>query len=143
VRPTDKLAALPRKRVGAVLDNRAPRRWHPHGSDFPVNVSKLGLNGKGRARLDDVALGAAGEHVGEVVPRARLAKQQHNPWSVPAPPIDGVCIFEHERHAPILGREHGRPGRAREVNASVQSRPVRALGKPSALTLHGSAAGHW
>jgi hypothetical protein len=84
-----------------------------------MNVSKLGLNGKGRARLDDVALGAAGEHVREVVPRARLAEQQHDAWTVTAPTLDGVCIFEHERHAPILGRKHGRPGRSREVHASV------------------------
>ena len=108
-----------------------------------MDVTQVRLNGEGRARLDNVALGAAGEHVREVVPRARLAKQQHDARAVSAPTCDGVCIFQNKRHAPILGREHGRPGRAREVNASVQSRPVRALGKPSAPTLHGSAAGHW
>jgi hypothetical protein len=141
--PPDELAPLPRERVGAVLDYRAPRRGRFDGAHFPVDVTEVRLNGESRARLDNVAHSATGKHVGEVVPRARLAKQQHDAGAVTAPSLDRVCILEHEGHAPIFGREHRRPRRAREVNPSVKPRPVAALGKPSAPTLHGSAARSW
>jgi hypothetical protein len=58
-----------------------------------VDVTQVRLNGEGCARLDDVALGAAREHVGEVVPCARFAQQQHDARAVTAPTFDGVCIF--------------------------------------------------
>lgn len=141
--PPDKLAPLPRKRVGAVLDYRAPRCGRFHGAHFPVDVTQLRLNGEGRARLHDVPLPAPGKHVGEVVPRTRVAEQQHNAGAVTAPAFDRVCILEHEGHAPILGREHGRSGRACEVHARMEPRPVASLGKPRAPTLHGSAARSW
>lgn len=141
--PPDKLAPLPRERVGAVLDYRAPRRGRFHGAHFPVDVTQLRLNGEGRARLHDVPLPAPGKHVGEVVPRSRLAEQQHHAGAVTAPSLDRVCILEHEGHAPIFGREHRRPGRACEVNPSVKPRAGAALGKPRAPTLHGSAARSW
>lgn len=141
--PADKLAPLPRERVGAVFDYRAPRCRRFHGANFPVDVTQVRLNGEGRARLDNVALGAAGDHVGEVVPRARLAEQQHDAGTVTAPTFDGVCILENERDAPVLGRKHGRSGRAREVHARMKPRPVAALSEPRAPTLYGSAARSW
>lgn len=108
-----------------------------------MNVTEVRLNRERCARLNNVPFPAPGEDVGKVVPRARLAEQQHDAGTVTAPAFDGVCILENERHAPILGREHRRPGRAREVNPGMEPRPVAALGKPRAPTLHGSAARSW
>jgi hypothetical protein len=106
-------------------------------------MTEVRLNGEGRARLHDVPLPAPGEHVGEVVPRPRFAEQQNDAGTVTAPAFDRVCILEHEGHAPILGREDRRPGRACEVHARMEPRPVASLGEPRAPTLHGSAARSW
>lgn len=108
-----------------------------------MHVPQLGLDGELSARLDDVSRSAAWNDVRQVMKRTRLAEQQHDAGTVPAPAFDGVCILENERDAPVLGRKHGRSGRAREVHARMKPRPVAALSEPRAPTLYGSAARSW
>lgn len=110
--PADQLAPLPRKRVGAVLDDRAPCRRHGHRAHFPMDVAQLGLHGELRARLNDVALATLRDDVREVVKSAALAVQEHDARAVASPAFHCVRVRQNKRNASRLGRDDGRSGRA-------------------------------